>query len=443
MVMTATPINTSTNGFIIGKKSNTDSNLSTGLRVWTGQVDEEYLNILKPWTKLAKIYREMSDDAIIGALFEAIITPLLATTFVVDSISENDKDKRAAEFLENNIFTIPGQEWLEHVEDMLEYLKYGFALSEKVLYKKPDGKLYIRTLIPIGQETLYRWGDRDEYGDVTGFTQLDPVNAEYRVAPMSKLLHFTWRTRKRSPMGQSILRSLYRPWYFKKNLETLEAIGVERDVGNVPVAKLSQEFYSGTDVDNRYANLKTSLENFRIDEAAYIILPVGVDVKAYTSGSKAYDTRAIIRDWQHIIRQRFFADFLALGSEQVGTQALAKEMNTFFKLALVSVQNKAIEVWNRQLVPWLFEQNNWKLDKYPKIRWNDPSAINIQSLAQAYSELVKNNLLIPTPLLQKYIREQLRLPFEDVENIEIKNKNIPVDSNKDKDTPIDKEPLET
>jgi phage gp29-like protein len=389
--------------------------LSPGLSIWYGQLQEEYLDQLRPWTRLVKLYREMSDDAIIGALLEAIRTPLLSTSFIIHPASQDNQDIEYAKFLEDNIFNIPNQEWLEHVEDMLEFLVYGFSISEKVLEKKPNGKLYIRSLIPVGPETLDRWGTLDDYGDVTGFIQRHPQTGVRNAAPMEKLLHFTWRTRKRSPQGQSLLRSLYRPWYFKKNLETLEAIGIERDVGNVPIASLKQEFYGAGDEASRLTALKEALDNFRVDETAYIILPLGVEVEAYASGNKAYNIREVIRDWQHIIRQRFFADFLSLGSEQVGTQSLAKEMNTFFKLALTSIQRRMTEVWNKQLVPYLFKHNNIDIkdNKYPKIVWNDPASINIQSLAQAYGELVNVGLLRPTPLIQKHILEQLRLPIDE------------------------------
>ena len=385
----------------------------TGLSMWYGQVFEEYLPQLRPWNKLAKLYREMLDDAIIGALMEAIYTPLLSTSFRVEVYEDNDEQKRAKEFIENNLFKIPGQNWREHVEDMMDFMAYGFAVSEKVAYKKPDGLLYLRALIPIGQETLLRWGERDEYGDVTGFIQLNPTDGTINQVAMSKLLHFTWRTRKRSPMGRALLRSLYRPWHFKKNLETLEAIGIERDVGNVPVFTLGEDFYGGGDEKARLDTLKTAADNFRMDTTAYIILPKGVTLEAYASGNKSYNIRLTIRDWQHIIRQRFFADFLSMGSEKVGTQALAKELNTFFKLALVSIQAGMLEVWNRQLIPWLFDINNIKIENPPQLIWNDPSSLNIQSLAQAYTMLVKSNLLVPSKKTIAFIHEQMRIPLDD------------------------------
>ena len=387
--------------------------LSTGLAMWYGITFEEYLTQLKPWQRLAKIYREMTDDAVIGSMLEAIYTPLLSTPFNVIPVDDSDEQKKAKEFIEENLFNIPNQEWLEHTEDAMEFLSYGFAITEKVYEKRADGLFHLRALIPIGQETLLRWGERDEYGDVTGFIQLVPTTGRQNAAPMNKLLHFTWRTRKKSPMGRSLLRSLYRPWYFKRNLEALEAIGIERGVGNVPMATLQAEFYGGGDESDRLTALKDALDNFRIDETAYIILPRGVTVEPYGGGGKAYDIRAVIRDWGHVIKQRFFADFLSMGSEKVGTQSLAKELNTFFKLALVSVQRRMLEVWNRQLIPQMFEINNIPMAKYPKLAWNDPSSINIQALAQAYSMLVKANLLQITPELIKHLHEQLRLPVNE------------------------------
>lgn len=383
--------------------NNHKPDLSTGLSIWRGVLNEEYLASIKSWSTAAKIYREMMDDAIIGALLESVRTPLLASEFEVHPASSQREDIAAAAFLETCMNTMRDMEWLEHTEEMLDFLGYGFAISEKVWEKRKDGYIYIKALIPVGQETLDHWGDPDELGEITGFHQRDPVTGKINFASRDRLLHFTFRSRKRNPQGYSILRSLYRPWYFKKNLETIEAIGAERDVGNAPIAELGDAYYSDTDIQA----LRTALEAFRMDEAAYLITPKGIRITAYGGGNKVYNIREIIRDWQHIIRQRFFADFLSLGSEQVGTQALAREMTTFFSLALRSIQNRMLSVWNRQLVPQLFHYNNWQLRHLPKVSWQQPGAYNIQSLAQAYSMLVGSGLLESDAAVKKQIRHLL------------------------------------
>jgi len=152
-----------------------------------------------------------------------------------------------------------------------------------------------------------------------------------------------------------------------------------------------------------------------MDEMLYVILPGGMTLEAYGGGSKVYNSREIIRDWQHLIRQRFFADFLAFGSENVGTQALAREMTTFFGLALRAIQERMLSVWNRQLVPWLFRWNQWHLQKFPSIEWLKPGDTNVQSLAQAYQIFITSNLLDPAdPELRGRVRNQLGLKEETV-----------------------------
>lgn len=400
--------------------------LGTGLSVWKGVVSEEYLPQLQPWSIAFKIYREMADDVVVGALLESIKTPLIASPFEIVAASDAKEDQEAKAFIEKDLFKDLDMEWPAHVAESLEMLDYGFSLSEKVLEKREDGRLHIRSLVPIGQETLDHWGDVDEFGAVSSFVQKRELRGQRPLqgteASMDKLLHFKFKGRKRNPEGRSLLRSLYRPWYFKKNLEALEAIGAERDVGNAPVATLKEGIrYSASQIDS----LAAALEGFRMDESVYVIAPAGVTIQAYGGGNKVYDVRAMIRDWQHLIRQRFFADFLSLGSEQVGTQALAREMTTFFGLALRSIQEIMLSVWNRQLIPWVFAWNNWEpvSGELPRIDWLRPEDTNLQSLAQAYQMLIAAGLLEADDAVKKRVRLQVGLPVGPLSGTPSKNGN--------------------
>ena len=380
--------------------------LKTGLSVWSGQVKEEYLSALSPWSRAIKVYQEMQHDVVIGALFEAVKTPLLASPFEVAAASDSVDDVAAKQFVEDNLLNNPSLDWPSHVSDSLEFLDIGFAISEKVLEKRSDGRLYLRDLMPIGQDTLDKWGENDDFGRPTSFIQRDE-RGRTRAAVFDKLLHFVSGGHKRNPQGEGLLRSLYRPWFFKKNLETIEAIGAERDVGNAPVVSLKEGVrYSDADI----TNLEKALEGFRMDEAVYVIMPGGASITAYGGGNKVYDIRSIIRDWQHLIRQRFFADFLSFGSENVGTQALAREMTTFFGLAERSIQQKMLAVWNKQLIPWLFKWNNITMAQLPKLTWLRPGDQNLQSLAQAYNTLIGAGMLDPNDdEMVKRVRNQIGL----------------------------------
>ena len=400
--------------------------LIPGLSFWKGTVAEAYLPEFKSWQKAYKIYKQMQDDAVIGTLYESVTVPLLDSKFHIEAISDSDADKRAAEWLALQTIDNPNIDWHSHVEEMLDFLAFGWSLSEKVLEKdKKEGGLALIDLMPIGQDTLYRWGDLDKHGRVTSFIQYDTTtiansyqpnyngvntgSQAIRKAPMSKLLHFVFRQRKRSPIGTPISRSVYRSWYFKSNFEVIEGIGAERDVGNVPIAQLGEGFYTDEDI----AKIRSALEKIRLDETSSMIIPHGTEVKPFGSGGKVYDLRGMIRDYAHLIRQRFFMDFVSLGSEQVGTQALAKEVTGFFSLALGSVQKQMLEVWQKQLVNYLFEWNKSKfpeITEYPKLRWAKPGKLNVQGLAGSVATLLGSQIIHYTPELEHHMRELFELP---------------------------------
>ncbi|MCE2604181.1 hypothetical protein LH384_34385, partial [Pseudomonas aeruginosa] len=50
-----------------------------------------------------------------------------------------------------------------------------------------------------------------------------------------RALHFVTKSRKNNPEGRSVLRGAYRAWYFKRRIQEIEGIGLERDLAGFPV----------------------------------------------------------------------------------------------------------------------------------------------------------------------------------------------------------------
>ena len=91
--------------------------------------------------------------------------------------------------------------------------------------------------MPIrAQETLFRWVF-DGTGGIKAMVQMAPPGYTQRVIPIEKSLLFRTGHPQGQPRGLAILRNAYRPWFFKKRLEEFEAIGVERDLAGMPVAR--------------------------------------------------------------------------------------------------------------------------------------------------------------------------------------------------------------
>jgi hypothetical protein len=381
----------------------------TGLKHIGGRIREEYLNAIKNWNTEVKLYLEMRDDPIIGALTDAIKLPLQAAQFDVEPApGGSPNDEAAAEWLWKAMNNMDGQTWISHVEDALECLDFGFALGEIVLDKRADGRLWLKNIDPRGQESLNRWEyDPTEKDKLISFIQNDPNwGATYEI-PISKCVHFRYRGRKGNPQGHSILRALYRPYKFARNLEDLEGIGIERDVGGMPYAKLTDDNYEDEDLED----LKKALKGLRKDEEVYLIAPPGVDIQAYGGGTKIYDTNVVIDRWHKITLMRFFAQFIILGMGNVGTQALVKGSQDFFTLGLEAVQRYLLETWNLQLVPYLFKFNTWSgISGYPEIVWEKPGKIDLNALITALNTAKGAGIFTPTDIDEDHLRAIADLP---------------------------------
>ncbi len=382
----------------------------TGLKHIGGRIREEYLNALKTWNSEVRLYLEMRDDPIVGTLLDAIKLPLAAASFDVQPApGGTPQDEDAAKWLWEAMNQMDAQPWASHVEDALECLDFGFSVGEIVLDKRADGRLWLKNIDPRGAESLDHWKYASDAKDkLEAFVQSDPnLGATYEI-PITKCVHFKYKGRKGNPQGHSLLRALYRPYKFARNLEDLEGIGVERDIGGMPIAKLTGEGdYTTQDIDD----LKATMKNLRKDEELYLIEPPGVEVRAYSGGNKIYDVNVIIERYHKLILMRFFAQFLKLGMDKVGTQALVKGAQDFFTLALEGVQRYLLESWNLQLVPYLFRFNQWTgLSGYPEIVWEKPGKADLGAIINFLNTAVGAKLITPTDLDEDHLRSIADLP---------------------------------
>lgn len=378
----------------------------SGLRNLGNRINEEYLTVLKDWEKAKKIYLQMQDDATIGAMLDALTLPLLAADFDTEAASDAQGDQDAAMWLEEAMNGMVHQSWRSHVTDVLGAIAWGFAVSEITLEKRDDGRLWPRNLAPRSQDSLYKW-DFDADDRATAMWQHDPDTGALLQVPLDKCIHVTFRGRKGNPQGYPLLRSVFKDWRFKTNLEDMEGIGVERDVGGMPVFTLPTEQLSAAEI----TALQLALKGLRMDEEMYFIVPHDSTLVAYAGGSKSYDIGAIIERKEKTILMRGFAQFLKLGMDNVGTQALVEGSQDFFMLSLQSCQQQLLEVWNDQLVPFLFRFNNFPgMTDLPQIKWNNPGRVDIKPLVEAY-KLAKDAGAI-TPIIEDedFFRSRMDLP---------------------------------
>lgn len=367
----------------------------TGLREFSGQIEEEFLPNLRGRRRV-ETYKEMREnDPTIGAILFAIEMLIRQVDFPIVPGGDEQADIDKAEFL-RGCFDDMTDTWQDTLAQILSFLVFGYSLHEEV-YKVRQGdtgdpftssrfddrRMGWKKLAPRAQDTIQRWIFDPDSGEVCGAIQRSPTSGKAAVLPMQRTLLFRTSTNKGNPEGRSILRNAYRPWFFKKRIEEIEAIGIERDLAGLPVAWVPARILDGNATAKDKQTLQALQEvvrNIRRDAKEGIIFPQDFDEdgnKTYdltllsTGGRRQFDTSQIVTRYDQRITMSVLTDFLLLGQARVGSFALASSKTILFSTAVGSWLDAITEVFNRFAIPRLFALNTFPEGPLPELTHGD------------------------------------------------------------------------
>jgi len=409
---------------------------SSGLKRTGGYLDEEFLPQLRG-RKAVQIYREMADnDPIIGALLFALDRLLRQIDWRVEPASDSAEDKKAAEFVEECMKDM-SHSWDDLISEILTMLPYGWSYHE-IVYKRRvgpwetdptkkskfnDGKIGWRKIPIRSQETLQRWVF-DESGGIQAMIQLSPPYYKTVVLPIEKCLLFRSNSVKNSPEGRSVLRNAYRPWYMKKRIEEIEAIGAERDLAGMPVGKVPASYLNakpGTDQAKMVEAFRKMVRSVRRDEQEGILIPSEFDQDTKqplfdfqllaSGGSRQFDTSGIIQRYEQRMLMTVLADFILVGHEGEGSYALHTDKSGLFRTAINSFAQSIADVFNRHAIPRLFLANGWKPDELPTLVPSDIDPPDLTQLGAFLQQTTSAGMnWFPDAEMEKFIRKAARVP---------------------------------
>lgn len=400
-----------------------------GQRRYGGVIYEEFLHELRGKRGI-EAYREMSEnDDVVGTILFAIEMLVRQTDWNVEPGGDSQADIDAAEFVESCMNDMQNT-WIDTISEILSFLTFGWSYHE-IVYKRrmgrtkdgrtrskyADGLIGWRKLPIRAQETLYQW-EYDDEDNLKGMTQMPPPSYNLYTIPIEKALLFRTKSRKDNPEGRSILRNAYRSWYFKRRIQEVEGIGIERDLAGLPV------IYGPSDLDiwnpddeqaqEILNGLQTQVRNIRRDEMEGVVLPDGYKLELLsTGGSRQFDTNAIINRYDNRIAMTVLADFIFLGHEQNGSWALSSDKTELFSMACGAFLDIICETFNSQGIPALIDINgdHFKgITDYPKMTHGDIEDADIAKVSTFIKDMTGIGVLVPDDGLEDYIRQVGHLP---------------------------------
>ena len=378
----------------------------SGLKRWGGYVDEEFLKELRG-QRAIKTYREMRDnDDIVGAILFAFENLAKQIEWRIDPGAEDDEAAERAEFVRTCLFEDMSASWQDTLSEILTFLPYGWAWMEVVFKirggdvsdatkrsKYDDGRIGWRKWALRSQDSLQEW-IFDEHGGIQALKQIPPPDYTIRTIPISKSLLFRTSAQKNNPEGRSVLRNAYRSWYFKKNIQVVEGIGIERDLAGYPYITVAEG--CPIDVwnpnDPNAATMKSTLEkvvrSIRRDEQEGALLPWWCKLELLSAGSRRqFDTSAIINRYDQRIAMTMLADFILLGHEAVGSKALSVSKIDLFCAAMGGFLDSISAVVNKHAIPKLLRLNGLPLDNAPMLVHGKVERIDLGMLGDFLQKL--------------------------------------------------------
>lgn len=410
----------------------------TGLEMNSGYIQEEFLTDLQG-TNAIKIYKEMRDnDPIIGAVLMALQNLVRQARWTIEPYDDSSAAKADAEFAEECLHDMD-RPWREFIADAMSMVVFGWSFFEVVykvrqgdargskFSKHNDGKIGWRKFGIRSQDSLDKWEFADN-GEIVGIYQRAAPDYRERYIPMSKGVLFRTTVWKDNPEGRSILRNAYRAWYFKKRMEEVEGIGVERDLNGIPVIYVPPSILRSDATPEEVAT-RTACEqmakNLRNDSQAGLVVPALYDDNSNqlfkvelmtTLGRRNFDTNAIINRMNKTVATSMLADFVLIGQENVGSFAMASSKTKMFSTAIGSYMDTITDEFNAHIIPRLFKLNG-KADssKLPKLTHGDIETIELSELAQYVNALSSAGLDLTGENIREHLAIQAGMPAGDID----------------------------
>jgi hypothetical protein len=407
---------------------------ATGLRRSGGFVLEEFLNQLQG-TKARQVYREMSDnDPIVGGILLAFNEVMGRLDWHIEKPEQATPEELVAYNFIDEAFQDTESNWDVTLSEILSMLIYGYTVMEVVykirggyseipLYdsKYADGRIGWRKFAIRSQDSFLRW-QFGEHGEIEAFVQQDITTGMHYI-PMTKAMLFRTTEFKNNPEGLSMLRKAYTSWYYKKRIQEIEAIGIERDLAGLPVVYAPQEWFS-SNADAGIKSALTAVQNMvtgiKRNETEGVVLPFITDDSGQkmltlellsSGGSRSFDTDKIIQRYNKGIATSMLADFILLGQGSVGSFALGSQKLESWQMIVESIAKSICSVFNKQGIDKLLKLNGMSCKNPPKLVFGSVARSDLASLGTYIDALAAAGILSPSdPDLESWARLQADMP---------------------------------
>jgi len=368
--------------------------------------------------------RMVRDDASVRVSLRAGKAPVLGAEFFLDPYSSEPEDLAIWEFITFNLFeglTTPWPILIEQILSMYESAR-GNSIFECVWENrewapKKSSPTANRRVYTTLRKLAYRPATtiteitKDKNGGPTGIKQnsIDPETGQASEVeiPIQKLVIFVLNQEGASPVeGLSILRSAYKPWFYKNRMYAIDGIQKERHGIGVP----DIEIQPGAG-ENDIKKAHEMGRNLRTNEFSYIVRPP--TIKVGFAELKGNPVNALESAEHHDIQimKNIMVQFLSMGISSAGggrnTSATAMDM---FLKSMRHIANGVCAGFNTYVIPQMVAYN-FPTDRFPQLKVRNVGEVkDLQMWSAAMRNLIDVGGITVDEQTEAWIRDQMDMP---------------------------------
>jgi len=332
-------------------------------------------------------YHNMRTDPQVQGLLTGAIWPLLrmgwfirpngAKAEIVDKISKdlnlpvgNDWKEVKEKQLDNANFNLRRTQnrfnFLQHLEEALDAIAYGFAPFEQVGYIGDDGLFHYKKLALRPPHTVMEINVEKDGGVKNirqGFADSKPM-------PINRLVIYSFQKRGANWHGRSMLRGCYGPYLLKDRAMRVGVMNIQRAGVGTPVA---QGHPGATDTELRV--LENFAQRFVAGDKSGGAIPYGATMKLIGVEGTQPDTVGFIKLMNEEMARSFFQMFMQLGQTTSGSRALGQTFVQYHKLVTEYLAQWFSMIFNEHVIEDDIEWNYGPSEEYAPLlswAWDEP-----------------------------------------------------------------------
>lgn len=412
-----------TTGTSYATKGTIDPGQATGVELGSsrGGIVRDVVPALGTRSQAVSIYEEMTNaDSAVDVSLRAAKMPVMGADYFVEPFDDSEEANIIAEFVQFNLLEGSNSPFLNVLEDILRMYEYGFSVIEKVYEEREwaprktgaNRRKYtmLRKLAPRPTSTIQEIMYDNNGGPVAvkqSAVQADNKPKEVEIE-IEKLIIFTHNRKGGNLEGKSLLRTAYRPWYFKSNLYNIDGIQKERHGMGFPVIELPPGYKD----NDRIAALEL-VRNIRTNEHGGAVIPPKWVLRFLELPGQPVNVMQSIEHHNGAIMLNTMTQFLLLGLEGTGGgRATSGSHQDMFNKSLRYVANQICDAINLYCIPYLVGYN-FTTDKFPKLRArNLGETKDLQQWASALANLFAQGAINYTPDTETWIRKIIDAPLQ-------------------------------